>query len=168
VSFQTNILLAAKQISDKLRSMNATATIVQIASSDSSLYDELISDATLRKKTQKLFNDGHHARAVEEAYKLIDNAIKKKSGINDTGQKLMNTAFSVGNPVLRLNGGKNTSEKDEQQGYMQIFAGVMTGIRNPRAHESDWEDTERRALQLIVFANHLLERVSLANKNTVE
>lgn len=47
---------------------------------------------------------------------------------------------------------------------MQIFAGCMTGIRNPRAHDADWEDTEQRALQLLVFANHLIERVYLSEK----
>ena len=45
---------------------------------------------------------------------------------------------------------------------MQILAGCMTGIRNPRAHETDWEDTKQRALQLLIFANHLIERVSMA------
>lgn len=45
---------------------------------------------------------------------------------------------------------------------MQIFAGCMTGIRNPRAHDSDWEDTEDRALQLLMLANHLIERAQMA------
>ena len=40
----------------------------------------------------------------------------------------------------------------------------MTGIRNPRAHECDWEDSEQRALQLLVWANHLVERIRLSEK----
>lgn len=125
-------------------------------------YDIVVTNSKLRKKTEKLFRDGHHARAVEEAYKLIDNLVKNKAGLENTdltGAKLMQNAFSANNPILKLNEGKSTSEKDEQIGYMQIFAGCMTGIRNPRAHETDWEDTEERALLLLAFADHLIERI---------
>ena len=57
-----------------------------------------------------------------------------------------------------------TSEQNEQSGYMQILAGCMVGIRNPRAHDSDWEDTEERSLQLLSFANHLMERILVSEK----
>lgn len=127
-------------------------------------YDELITNSSLRKKTEKLFKDGHHARAVEEAYKLLDNIVQKRSGLQQSGSKLMHSAFSQNSPILKLNEGISASEIDEQIGYMNIFAGCMTGIRNPRAHDSDWEDTEQRALQLLVFANHLIERVILSEK----
>lgn len=115
--------------------------------------------------------DGHHARAVEEAYKLLDNVVKKKACLqstNLTGAKLMQNAFSSNNPLLKLNEGISTSEQDEQTGYMQIFAGCMIGIRNPCAHESDWEDTEQRALHLLVFANHLIERVNMAEPVSIK
>ncbi|PZN08175.1 MAG: hypothetical protein DIU69_10450 [Bacillota bacterium] len=61
---------------------------------------------------------------------------------------------------------KLESERDEQLGYMEIFSGCMTGIRNPRAHEHDWEDSERRALELLTLANHLVERVLAATKSS--
>jgi uncharacterized protein (TIGR02391 family) len=149
-----------------VRSNNITSK-----NNDPRLYDILVTDKLLRTKTEKLFKDGHHARAVEEAYKLLDNIVKKQSGQGKTGltgAPLMNTVFSVKTPILKLNSGVTTSEKDEQVGYMQIFAGCMTGIRNPRAHETDWEDTEQRALQLIVFANHLIERTIKAEKAIFE
>ena len=121
----------------------------------------------LRRKTEKLFKDGHHARAVEEAYKLLDNTVKVKAGLQQTdltGAKLMQTAFSPNKPLLRLNECVSTSEQNEQSGYMQILAGCMVGIRNPRAHDSDWEDTEERSLQLLSFANHLMERILVSEK----
>lgn len=128
------------------------------------LFDQIITDNQLIRKTRKLFVDGHHARAIEEAYKYIDNLVKSKSGLDITGSKLMLQVFSVNNPILKMNALGNDSEKDEQQGYMQVLAGCMTGIRNPRAHESDWEDSEIRALQLLVFANHLIEKISNSKK----
>lgn len=132
-----------------------------------SSYDNLITNKTLKKKTEKLYKDGHHARAVEEAYKLLDNLVKKKANLqntNLTGAKLMQMALSPSKPLLKLNEGISTSEQDEQSGYMQILSGCMTGIRNPRAHETDWEDTEQRALQLLVLANHLIERINMSEQ----
>lgn len=60
----------------------------------------------------------------------------------------MKKTFSPNNPLIKLNAGISASEQNEQLGYMEIFSGAMTGIRNPRAHDSDWEDSEERAMQL--------------------
>ena len=156
-------LRIAKSINKDLEKLNISKGLI---SSQIEPYDVIVTNNYLRRKTEKLFKDGHHARAVEEAFKLVDNNVKKKAGLQQTdftGAKLMQKVFSLNNPILKLNEGKSVSEKDEQLGYMQIFSGCMTGIRNPRAHESDWEDTEGRALQLLGFANHLIERVSLSD-----
>ena len=102
-----------------------------------------------------------------QGYKLLDNTVKVKAGLQQTdltGAKLMQTAFSPNKPLLRLNECVSTSEQNEQSGYMQILAGCMVGIRNPRAHDSDWEDTEERSLQLLSFANHLMERILVSEK----
>ena len=167
MSYQSDILKLAKSINNDFISLGLTEKAITTEKIEISLYDEVITDRLLRSKTEKLFKDGHHARAVEEAYKLLDNIVKKHSGLSKTdmtGAKRMNNVFSANNPLLKLNAGNSTSEKDEQLGYMQIFAGCMTGIRNPRAHESDWEDTEQRALQLLAFANHLIERALKSEK----
>ena len=50
---------------------------------DSVPLDVLITNKTLYNKVHKLFTDGHHARAVEEAFKLIDNTVKQLSNITD-------------------------------------------------------------------------------------
>lgn len=127
---------------------------------DTPQLERVITNKKLYKKISKLFNDGHHARAVEEAYKLLDNTVKTISGLSElSGANLMNTSFSANTPLLCFNANVSVSEKDEQKGYMQILSGCMTGIRNPRAHESDWEDSEATALQLLIFANHLMEKI---------
>ena len=47
---------------------------------------------------------------------------------------------------------------------MQILSGCMVGIRNPRAHKHDWEDTEKKALQLLIIADHLILRIKESEK----
>lgn len=139
------------------------------AENDSSLYDHLIVNESLREKTRELYFDGHYTRVIEEAFKLIDNLVKEKASIAPssslTGSKLMQMAFSRERPLLRLNQGSSASEADEQLGYMQLFAGCMTGVRNPRAHDANLKDSKMQALQLLVFAEHLIEKVEMAQIN---
>lgn len=166
MSFQHNVLLAAQRIDHDLKNAGFSKNISIICQIENHcVYDEVITNRSLRRKTEKLFKDGHHARAVEEAFKLLDNLVKKKAELQNTdltGAQLMQRVFSPNKPKLRLNGGVTSSEQNEQSGYMQIFAGCMIGIRNPRAHDSNWEDTEERALQLLILANHLIERAQMA------
>lgn len=130
---------------------------------ENNLYDLIIQNEGLIKKTRKLFIDGHHAEAVEKSYKYLNNIIKKfcKEDKKDgkDGAKLMNYAFTPSAPIIKLNSLSNDSENDEQLGFMQILSGCMTGIRNPRAHESDWEDTESNALYMISFADFLINKI---------
>lgn len=170
MSYQANILNLAKNLNTDLKSLDAVYNEISLETKETSEYDSLITNKLLREKTEKLFKHGHHARAVEEAYKLLDNLVKNRADLAEdeiTGAKLMQHVFSANNPLLKLNAGISASEKDEQVGYMMIFSGCMTGIRNPRAHETDWEDTEQRALQLLIFANHLIERVLKAEKQSI-
>ncbi len=167
MSYVSDVLKIAKNINAQMESLTAPLKVRLAESNMNELYDTMITNKSLRRKTEKLFKDGHHVRAVEEAYKLIDNLVKKKADLEKTdftGAALMNKVFSPKNTLLKLNEGKSSSEQNEQAGYMQIYAGCMTGIRNPRAHDTDWEDTEERALQLLTFANHLIERVHLSIK----
>ena len=91
--------------------------------------------------------------------------MKEKSELgNEDGASLMRKAFSVNKPVLRINDNSTQSEKDEQLGYMDIFAGAMTGIRNPRVHEHELVDDPDHALELLALVNHLFRKLDEAKK----
>ena len=128
-------------------------------------YDRFITHDSLRSSTRTLFAGSHFARSVEEALKCLNNAVKEKSRLKDLdGDALMRTAFSPANPVLRLNQLKTKSEKDEQRGYMDLYAGVMGGVRNPRAHEHLLQDTSEDALELLGIANHLMRKLEKSTR----
>jgi len=142
-------------------------TLIPLPKSGLPSLEQVVTDPKLYNLIKKLFQDGHHAYAIEEAFKFLNNLVKNVSNMPDLdGSSLMTNVFSPTKPVLKLNGMQSQSEKNEQLGYMQILQGVMTGIRNPRAHESEWEDSEERALQLLSLANHLVIRVRNSVKNT--
>ncbi len=111
--------------------------------------------------SRKLFEDGHYARAVEEAFKCLNNAVKDKAELpEEDGSSLMRRAFSLDSPILLLNELRTRSDRAEQVGYMDLFAGAITGIRNPRAHEHDLDDHPDVALELLALANHLMRKLA--------
>ena len=44
-------------------------------------FDELVTNDLLRQTSGSLFRDSYYARAVEEAFKCLNNAVKDKSGL---------------------------------------------------------------------------------------
>ena len=129
------------------------------------LFGELVTDRNLQNASGRLFRDRHFDRAVEEAFKCLNNTVKHKSRLTgQDGAALMRSAFSANSPILRLNALETQSHRDEQQGYMDIFAGSMTGVRNPRAHENELTDEEDVALELLVLANHLMRKLAATTK----
>jgi uncharacterized protein (TIGR02391 family) len=83
------------------------------------------------------FDAGHYADAVEAAFKELNSITKehvRKATQECDGADLMNRAFSLNNPLVRVSDLSTEDGKNMQKGYMQIFAGAMTGIRNPKGH----------------------------------
>lgn len=69
----------------------------------------------------------------------------------------MTLAFSPTNPIIVLGDLDTETGRGIQQGYMQIFAGSMTGIRNPKAHGNLHPDASK-ALHLICLASLLMTK----------
>ncbi len=132
-------------------------------------FDALVTDSGLRRVCRKYFAAGFYSIAVEKAYVYIDNTVSKRSGLSENyGADLMRQVFSPKNATLRLNNLQTISDKNEQTGYMNIFAGAMQGIRNPRTHASEFENQPTEALELLIMANHLmriLKRTGRGNAN---
>jgi uncharacterized protein (TIGR02391 family) len=121
------------------------------------LHAKIISAARAR------FNDGHYADAVEATLKELNVAVKelvkKKTGQELDGAPLMLRAFSPNPPVLiALDDISTESGRNIQQGYMQIFAGAMTGIRNPKAHEN-LNITKERAIHFLFLGSLLFNKL---------
>ena len=132
-------------------------------------FDELVTNEALYDASRQLFVDAHYARAVEAAFKTLNNAVKTKARRDDIdGDKLMREVFTPNGPKLRLNSLRSRSHKDEQRGYMELFAGAMMGIRNPRAHEPRLHDDPETALELLTFANHLMRRLEKSTRTRVK
>lgn len=122
------------------------------------VFAATISEKEIQDVSRDLFVSGHYSLAVQEAYKAIDKFVADKSGIAASGTTLMDQAFSPKSPKLYWTERKTNSENDEQLGYHRLYSGAMLGVRNPIAHEFNWIDNPDTALELLVFAQHLLRK----------
>ncbi len=93
------------------------------------------------------FEAQNYADAVEAALKEVNSIIKdhvrRKTGKELDGATLMQTAFSPKAPIIVLDDLTTESGRNVQQGYMQLYAGAMVGIRNPKAHANLTIDAKR-------------------------
>ena len=111
------------------------------------------------------FTAGHLADAVEAAAKEVNDRVKSivktRTSKDDDGSSLMKQAFSLKNPIISLADLSTQSGQSEQVGYMEIFSGTMTGIRNPKAHSNLIID-ENRAIHLLYLASLLMYKLDEA------
>jgi uncharacterized protein (TIGR02391 family) len=108
------------------------------------------------------FDSGHYADAAEAVFKEINDVVRKlvkdQTGEEHDGAELMNRAFSVKKPVIKLDDLTTETGRSIQIGYMQIFSGAMTGIRNPKAH-SNIEIEPLRSIHFLFLASLLLSKI---------
>jgi uncharacterized protein (TIGR02391 family) len=117
---------------------------------------------TVVKIAKSRCESGHFADAIEACLKEVNDVIRKtvkdKTGKEYDGSDLMNRAFSVDKPILRLDDLTTVSGRNIQLGYMQIFSGAMTGIRNPKAHSNVMIDPTR-TVHLLFLASLLFSKL---------
>jgi uncharacterized protein (TIGR02391 family) len=133
------------------------------ASEPASVFARLVIEPEIRAVSSDLFASGHYNLSVAEAFKAVDKFIADRvPSILQTGTTLMDQVFAPNAPHLRWTTMETQSQIDEQKGYHRLYSGAMLGIRNPTTHEFGWVDEPELALELVVFAQHLLRKAKLA------
>jgi len=114
------------------------------------------------------FDAGLYADSVEAAFKHVNAEVKRAVSNADCGNldgaRLMERVFSPGSPLLVLDDLTKQSGRDVQLGYMKMFAGAMTGVRNPKAHDNVLIDANR-ALHLLFVASLFLYKLEDAREH---
>jgi uncharacterized protein (TIGR02391 family) len=119
-----------------------------------SAYKGLDLHPEIARAASRLYQDGHYSTAVEHAVKALNGLVRLRSSLELDGTSLMERAFSPSNPIIRFNDLSDQSDKDEQKGFMMMFSGAVSGLRNPRAH-GFIRDKPERALEFIAFVSLL-------------
>lgn len=128
--------------------------------SASSIWDNI--HPQIASVAKERFDVGHYADAVEAAFKEINVRVKgiytSRTSIEKDGAKLMQAAFSVQNPIIKLGDISTETGTNVQQGYMEMFAGAMIGIRNPKAHNNQ-TISKADAIRKLHFASMLMYKL---------
>jgi uncharacterized protein (TIGR02391 family) len=108
------------------------------------------------------FESGHYADAVEAVFKEVNFNLKKlhkeRTGNELDGVALMRKCFSPSDPTLLLGDLSTETGRNMQQGYLDIFAGAMAAIRNPKAHGNISIEKER-AVHFLMLGSLLLQKI---------
>jgi uncharacterized protein (TIGR02391 family) len=113
----------------------------------------------ISKACKALFCDGHFSSSIFEGCKMLNNEVKNIVRSEKDGKSLMLDVFSLTSRKIKLNPLSNQSDIDEQEGFMHIYAGVMQGIRNPKAHESVNLKDKVKGLEYLSFLSLLQRRL---------
>jgi uncharacterized protein (TIGR02391 family) len=111
---------------------------------------------------KRLFDNTHYTQATFEAFKFLDNEVKRHAGLDKTGKALMMDALREATPLIQLTPLISETDKNEQEGYKFIFAGSMMAIRNPRGHEHTISDDIDTCLDHLTLVSHLIRRLAQA------
>lgn len=117
---------------------------------------------TVITSSKELFENGHYAESVESAVLeliiRVKRIIKDLTGVSVDGTAAMQKAFAVKNPIIRVADVTTKTGEDIQQGIMEIAAGVVRSIRNPKVHEIV-SYTRREAVQKLCLISLLMDTI---------
>ncbi|CAM3010084.1 TIGR02391 family protein [Flavobacterium frigoris] len=93
----------------------------------------------------------NYFHAVFEATKSIAEIICQKTGLFQDGSELVEIAFSIKNPLIKINDLTSETKESEHKGFANLIKGVFGMFRNTTAHapKTIWEINENDALDIM-------------------
>jgi uncharacterized protein (TIGR02391 family) len=128
------------------------------------IYRKIKLHPRIRKVSENSFMNIDYRNAILGSFIEVEKMAKEKSGINESGINLFGEIFNMNHPILKLNQLNDQSDIDEQKGFMLIFQGAHTGIRNPRAHDTIVENNAYRTIHYLCLASLLATRIEESTK----
>lgn len=113
----------------------------------------------IEKSSLDQYKSGQLRDAVLNGVIAIFDMIRARTKLDLDGSKLTGQAFGVDNGKLIFSEVESESGKNDQVGFMKIYEGVYTGVRNVKAHSLNHDLDERKAGQYLVILSLLARRV---------
>ena len=120
---------------------------------------------TLRDFAKSDLLRGKFSGAISESFKKVEIAVREAGEYPPRllGTELMNAAFR---PEVEETGKKDVGKltdtslhRQEQKGMQSLFVGAMSYLRNPHSHRDVPIEDIIEAVEIIMFASHLLRIV---------
>lgn len=164
--------------------LNKRLSFIGLTLNKSGIFNNIISSKTIQEAEQrvnhfksKLENRNIHSKIFEycnselitenyfhsvfEAVKSIAEEIRKKTSLTLDGSELIDRAFSVNSPLIKINPLENETEKSEQKGFSNLIKGVFGMFRNTTAHSPKivWQITEDEALDIMTTISMIHKKI---------
>jgi uncharacterized protein (TIGR02391 family) len=105
------------------------------------------------------FRDGHLRDAVLNGVIAVFDMIRARTGLQLDGKDLVGQAFGTDKGKLIFSELESESGRNDQKGFLQIYEGVYTGVRNVKAHSLAHDLDEVKAAQYLITLSLLARRV---------
>jgi len=119
------------------------------------------------KVSKKLYLDGHYADAACDAFIEINDQVKRlfqklRPGENvPDGDGAMKSVFSANLPIVEFCDRSTQTGQNIQKGYMEMSAGAMSALRNPKSH-ANLTITAKDVMRRLMFASMLMYKIDEA------
>lgn len=117
--------------------------------------------------SKKLYFDGSYANAACDAFIEINDRVKRifqviRPGENvPDGDAAMKRVFSINNPLVEFCDRSTDSGANTQKGFMEMLAGAMSALCNPKAH-ANIQIGQEDAMRRLIFASMLMYKIDEA------
>jgi len=121
--------------------------------------EEVLKNQDLLDVCLSAFNEDDYETAIFKAYRFVEEKVREKAqlGAEDVGTKLMNKAFNITKGKLAI---PTCAVTAEQEGVQSLFRGAISFFKNPSSHRTVDYNDRQVAIQIIAFAELLLDILS--------
>jgi uncharacterized protein (TIGR02391 family) len=112
------------------------------------------------------YRNGHLRDAVLNGVIAVFDMIRKRTGLALDGKDLVGQAFGTEKGKLLFSDIETESGKNDQKGFLQIYEGIYTGVRNVKAHSLEHDLNDQKAAQYLVMLSLLARRVDECKDRT--
>lgn len=103
----------------------------------------------------------NYFHSVFEAVKSIAETIRQKTNLTLDGSELIDAAFSIRSPLIKINDLLTETQESEHKGFANLTKGIFGMFRNTMAHAPKivWEINESDALDIMSTISLIHRRI---------
>jgi len=121
-------------------------------------FEDLLHPAIINSSLAQ-YRNGHLRDAVLNAVIAVFDLIRARTGLQLDGKDLVGQAFGTDKGKLIFSEIETETGRNDQKGFLQIYEGIYTGVRNVKAHSLTHDLNAQKAAQYLVTLSLLARRV---------
>ena len=121
-------------------------------------FEDLLHPAIVASSLSQ-YRNGHLRDAVLNGVIAVFDMIRGRTGLNLDGKDLVGQAFGLDKGKLVFSEIGTETGRNDQKGFLQIYEGIYTGVRNVKAHSLNHDLNEQKAAHYLVTLSLLARRV---------